>query len=73
MPKVPQIEPLKGFTPLGVKPTSQKQTIERECPECGYLTDKFYEPENPEASCKECVDGFWEMMGDDPHGKGWQS
>jgi hypothetical protein len=44
------------------------------CDECGSTRTAadFYDPSSSEPRCKECVDGFWEMMGDDPCGKDWR-
>lgn len=45
------------------------------CDECGdtKATIDFCDPSASEPHCKTCAAGFWEMMGDDPCGKGWQS
>jgi len=44
------------------------------CDECGETKDaaQFCDPTASEPHCKECADGFWEMMGDDPCGKDWR-
>lgn len=45
------------------------------CDECGdtKLASEFCDPSASEShTCNACADGFWEMMGDDPCGKGWQ-
>ena len=49
-----------------------------ECPDCSqdaeftsYLhkDGKYYT--ETDATCKQCCDGFWEAMGEDPCGKDW--
>lgn len=49
--------------------------VRLECGECGKkdFPDAFCDPTSSEPYCKECAAGFEEMMGDDPHGKGWAS
>ena len=44
------------------------------CDECGQTRDatEFCDPTASEPHCKECAEGFWEMMGDDPCGKNWE-
>ena len=44
------------------------------CGECGETraASEFCDPSASEPHCKECAAGFWEMMGDDPCGKGWR-
>lgn len=44
-----------------------------ECGECGESKPviEFCDPSASEPHCKECANGFWEMMGDDPCGKNW--
>jgi len=43
------------------------------CGECGKeLTQEEIDNKNGEGSCFECIDGFWEEMGEDPHGKNWE-
>lgn len=38
------------------------------CDECG----EENKPMGPSDRCLECIEGFWEMMGDDPCGKDWK-
>ena len=54
---------------------TKKQIIENiaVCAECGAENVPSYQPYDSDPQCCECVDGFWEMMGDDPCGKNWEA
>jgi len=45
-----------------------------ECSSCGdqHRPAALYDPSSDRPTCKRCVDGFWEMMGEDPCGKDWR-
>ncbi len=47
--------------------------IDLTCGECGKTDEAsmFCDPTASEPHCKDCAEGFWEMMGDDPCGKDW--
>jgi hypothetical protein len=55
-----------------MKPNQYAGTI-NECSECGNTDVQSYDASASEPQCTECVDGFWEMMGEDPCGKNWEA
>lgn len=44
------------------------------CDECGENKEDtcFEQPLEPKPHCKECQQGFWSEMGDDPTGRNWE-
>jgi len=51
------------------------ETKELTCNECGETkqVSEFYDSTASEPHSKTCIDGEWEMNGDDPCGKNWRS
>lgn len=44
------------------------------CGECGETkpSEQFSDTSSNGPHCKECVKGFYDTLGDDPHGKDWE-
>lgn len=61
-----------GLTSQTVFLTIESKII---CGECGEkkAASEICDETASEPQCKECAAGFWDAMGDDPHGKGWES